>query len=151
MKKILILFACLLIGMVSMAQATAKTESKTVGSYTTFAGTSTTDSLQTSLTNVYTLNLSKYSIDHGVNLMIYADRISGAATFAIKCYWSNDGTHIPATAANVDSTSVNHNTSDYVYMHNFATAEGKYLIVKVIPSSATQLSKIYGWVNCYTK
>lgn len=152
MKKILMLFICVLIGMIGMAQSTAKTGTWKIGAWTPFAGTATTDSLQASLTNVYTLNLAKYAVDQGVNVQLWVDRISGAPTFAVKCYWSNDGTNIPATAANAtDSASVAHGTSDYVFMHNFDTAAGKYLIIKVIPTSATQLSKVYGWANCYTK
>lgn len=127
-------------GMAAMAQTP-------VGSYTAFAGAAS-DTLTASATKTYTLLLNKYQVDHGVNLMLWSDLVSGTATFAVKCYWSNDGTNITAAAA--DSASKSH-ASDFVYMKNFATAGGKYLIVKAIATSATQKSKLYGWANCYTK
>jgi hypothetical protein len=142
MKKYILLIAVLLAGMVSMAQTNA-------GSYTAFGGTTAAaDTIKTSTTRTYTLNLVKYQLDQGVNVMCYIDNISGTTTLAIKAYWSNDGTNITATAA--DSVSKSH-ASDFVYMKNFTTAGGKYLILKVIPTSATQVGRFYGWVNCYTK
>jgi len=142
MKKLTILFMCLLVGMIGMAQTN-------VGSYSTFAGTTAAaDTIKASTTRTYTLNLTNYGVDQGVNAMLWVDRISGTQTFTVKAYWSNDGTNIPATAT--DSLSKSH-ASDFVYMKNFATAGGKYLIIKVIPTSATQVGRAYGWVNCYKK
>jgi hypothetical protein len=142
MKKLLILSACLLIGMIGMAQTN-------VGAWSKFAGTTAAaDTIKASTTRTYTLNLVNYGVDQGVNVMLWTDLVSGTATFTVKAYWSNDGTNIPAAAA--DSASKSH-ASDFVYMKNFTTAGGKYLILKVIPTAAAQVSRAYGWINCYKK
>ena len=142
MKKLLMLFAFVLIGMIGMAQTS-------VGSWSTFAGASA-DTVTASATKIWTLNLTKYTVDEGVNVEIRYDWISGTAAYTTKMYWSNDGTYISATAA--DSTAaISNRSADAVYMKNFATAGGKYLVVKVIPTSGTQKTKIYGWANSYTK
>jgi len=142
MKKYITLFSLLLIGMISMAQTK-------VGSYTAFAGTTAAaDTIKASTTRTWVLDLNKYQTDQGVNVELFVENVSGTATFTVKAYWSNDGTNIPATAA--DSLSKSH-ASDFVYMKNFTTAGGKYLILKCIPTAAAQVGRAYGWVNCYTK
>lgn len=140
MRKILFILA----GVAIAAMASAQT---TVGSWTAFAGAAG-DTLTASATKTYTLALNKYQVDSGVNVQVWLDAISGTTTCSIKCYWSNDGVNIPAAAA--DSASKSH-ASDFVYMKNFATAGGRYLIVKAIATSATQKEKIYGWANVYSK
>ena len=142
MKKYITLIAFVLIGMVGMAQVR-------VGSWTAFGGTTAAaDTIKASTTRTYVLDLIKYQNDQGVNVMCWIDNISGTTTLAIKAYWSNDGVNIPHAAT--DSVSKSH-ASDFVYMKNFATAGGKYLVLKVIPTSAAQVGRFYGWANCYLK
>nr|BDD47710.1 hypothetical protein 12 [bacterium] len=120
-----------------------------IGAYSTFAGAAG-DTLTASATKSYTLEFTGYKNDLGADIQVWTDLVSGTATFGYKYWWSNDGTNFPATAAD-SVTSAKSHASDWNDVISITTVAGRYLKISLIATSATQKSKIYGYVRTYKK
>lgn len=144
MRK-LILIPLLLIGMMSMAQTK-------VSGYVAFGGTLTgadADTLHELSTRSYTFELTNYQYEQGLDIFILLDRTSGAVSVGQKTYFSNDGTHWPAAAA--DSASLGNAVVDIPYAVTITPAKGRYMKIVLLATSAVQLSSVYGYLRTYRK
>jgi hypothetical protein len=143
--KRLILLCLIFASLAGMAQTK-------VAAYKTFGGTLTgadADTLNALSTRSYTFELVNYSKELGIDYTIFLDRTSGAVTVGQKTYWSNDGVHWPATAA--DSASCGAAIIDINYFKTLTPAGGRYMKIVLTATSAAQVSSIYGTIRTYLK
>ena len=77
-------------------------------------------------------------------IQLFADIQSGTETFTTYLYESVDGVTVPATA--LDSLAKNH-ASDFVYVKSMSSRSARYIILKTVATSATQNSKLYGYIS----
>lgn len=145
MRKLIILCLIFAVSMAGMAQTK-------VATYKAFAGVLTgasADTLNALSTRSYTFEFANYSYEQGVDLAIFLDRTSGAVSVGQKIYWSNDGVHWPATAA--DSASLGNAVIDINYQKTITPLGGRYMKLVLTATSAAQVSSIYGYIRAYTK
>jgi len=143
--KRLILLCLIFASLAGMAQTK-------VAAYKAFGGTLTgadADTLNALSTRSYTFELVNYSKELGIDYTIFLDRTSGAVTVGQKTYWSNDGVHWPAAAA--DSASCGAAVIDVFYAKTIANQGGRYLKIVLTATSAAQVSSIYGTIRTYLK
>jgi len=143
--KRLILLCLIFASLAGMAQIK-------VGSYKTFAGVLTgvaADTLNALSTRSYTFDLVNHASEIGVDYTLFFDRTSGAVTVGQKTYWSNDGVHWTATAA--DSASCGAAVIDVFYSKTLTPAGGRYMKLVLTATSAAQVSSIYGTIRTYLK
>jgi len=144
MKK-LILLCLIFVSLAGMAQIR-------VGSYKAFAGTITgvdADTLNALSTRSYIFEFANYSYELGIDVFILLDRTSGAVSVGQKTYWSNDGSHWAATAA--DSSSLGDAIIDIPWSKTITPAKGRYMKLVLTATSAAQVSSIYGYMRTYLK
>lgn len=138
MKKLFTILAVCLLFTASYGQVVK-------GNYLRFVNA---DTLLQSETETYTLDMgyaggwAGKSYDYTIQL--FADLTSGTETFTTYLYESVDGVTVPAAA--LDSLSKSH-ASDFVYVKSMSSRSARYIILKTVATSATQNSKLYGYIS----